>query len=77
MAVADAFVVLLVAGNDIIGRWVPLSCIHSASMTCGWIPLIPITPATTTTAASKILGPIELPAPRLEVDIHCRCAGAP
>jgi hypothetical protein len=34
-AVGDDFVVVLVAGDDIIGRWVPLSCVHSASMTCG------------------------------------------
>ena len=38
---------------------------------------MPITPATTTTAATKILGPIELPAPRLEVDIHFRSMFSP
>jgi hypothetical protein len=74
VAVAYALIVVPVVSNGIFGRWVPLSCVHSASMTCGWIPLMPIAPATTTTAASKIFGPIVLPASRLKVDILCRCA---
>jgi hypothetical protein len=55
--------------KDMTGKWVTASGVHLA-ITCGNIPLIPMKPATTTTAASKILGPIE--APRF---FHCLCAG--
>jgi hypothetical protein len=32
--------------------------------------------ATTTAAAGKIMGPIDVRGPRLETDIHCLCGGA-
>jgi hypothetical protein len=61
--------------KDMTGRGVTASGVHLASMTRGNIALIPMKPATTTTAASKILGTIE--APRFEGDFHCLCPGAP
>ena len=38
---------------------------------------MPITPATTTTPANRIAGPIELPAPLSEVDTHIRSMFSP
>jgi hypothetical protein len=36
-----------------------------------------MTPATIMTAASKIMGPIDVRVPRLEADIQCFWAGSP
>jgi hypothetical protein len=69
--------VVVASPTAVFFAWVPAFRTHSESMICGKMPLMPMTPATDTTATSRILRPIEDRAFRRYGDLQRLFVGEP